>query len=124
KIVEQEPYLVRLMTIATMLLERNTNPGSLLRYKETMLGHVARSGQLIEEKFPILAKGEGNQLIMSIDAMLKGVYQSSTLPPNVKATFDANPHVKMLEINLEEFLTHLVETHLSGLIQRKKNEED
>ena len=111
----QRPHLIRLLGISHSLLEHNTKDSAIIAFKTMTHTNVLKTGTLMESCISFLKAGEGAQLVMSIYTILLGVQQVTDPAPNVVDLIEREPDLKFFNIDLEAYLTAMVETHLKGI---------
>jgi len=113
----QRVHLIRLMGISHILLEHNTKDTAIIAFKTMTQTYVIKTGGLMETCLSFLNPGEGAQLVMAVYTILLGVQQVTDPAPNVVALIEREPELSFFNIDLESYLTYMVETHLTGLSQ-------
>lgn len=81
--LEAQPALVRLLPIASSILEHNIPHGAALAYKEFLLARSGRSAALIEARLPFLAGGGGVTVLLNVYALIVGLGQMADPAPVV-----------------------------------------
>lgn len=80
--------LVRLLPIASSVLEHNIPLATARAYKELLLAHSSRSAALLEARLPALAPGDGMWLLQQVYALIVGLGQMADPAPIVRAALD------------------------------------
>lgn len=85
---ERQGALVRLLPIASSILEHNIPLATARAYKEFLLARSVRSAALLEARLPDLAAGDGMWLLQQVYALIVGLGQMANPAPVVRAALD------------------------------------
>ncbi len=107
--------LTRLLAILHTTLEQNVDFDSTLRFKQFLGTHLLRTGRLLEQALPFLAKGQGSQVLLRIDAFIIGLQHLSNPGPVTRRVLAEVPGMKMFEIDFYHELTQTIQALLYGM---------
>ncbi len=79
--LEERPALVRALAIMHGILEQNVGFGAAMRFKQTLLSRLTRTGSLLEECLPLLGAGDGVRSLLRAHALIVGLWQLSDPAP-------------------------------------------
>lgn len=85
---EAQGALVRLLPIASSILEHNIPLATARTYKEHLLKRSLRSAALLETRLPALAPGDGLWALQQVYALIVGLAQMADPAPVVRAALD------------------------------------
>ncbi|WP_437591896.1 TetR/AcrR family transcriptional regulator [Sorangium sp. So ce1000] len=103
--------MTRLLGILHSVLEQNVSYEAALRFKLSLLGHIERTGVLLERCLPSLAPGHGGPTLIRMYALLIGMRQVCD-PSDVIRDIRSRPDMGLFRINFGEEIrasfTHLL----------------
>lgn len=111
---EQQGALVRLLPIASSILEHNIPLETARAYKELLLARSARSAALLEARLPELAPGDGMWVLQQVYALIVGLGQMADPAPTVRAAL-ADEHLAPLRTAFEPTFRRAIAALLRGL---------
>ncbi|WP_437328485.1 TetR/AcrR family transcriptional regulator [Sorangium sp. So ce381] len=105
--------MTRLLGILHSVLEQNVSYEAALRFKLSLLGHVERTGVLLERCLPSLAPGHGGPTLIRMYALLIGMRQVCD-PSDVIRDIRSRPDMGLFRINFGEEIRASFALLLSG----------
>ncbi|WP_437280735.1 TetR family transcriptional regulator [Sorangium sp. So ce375] len=105
--------MTRLLGILHSVLEQNVSYEAALRFKLSLLGHIERTGVLLERCLPSLAPGEGGPTLIRMYALLIGMRQVCD-PSDVIRDIRSRPDMGLFRINFGEEIRASFALLLSG----------
>lgn len=105
--------MTRLLGILHSVLEQNVSYEAALRFKLSLLGHIERTGVLLERCLPSLAPGHGGPTLIRMYALLIGMRQVCD-PSDVIRDIRSRPDMGLFRINFGEEIRESFALLLSG----------
>jgi AcrR family transcriptional regulator len=102
--LEERPALVRALAIMHGILEQNVGFGAAVRFKQTLLSRLTRTGSLLEECLPLLDAGDGVRFLLRAHALIVGLWQQADTPQCLRAVMQ-RPEMRIFKIDFERQLT-------------------
>lgn len=119
--LEGKTALTRLLAILHTTLEQNVDFSTILRFKQFLLQHLLTTGEALEKSLPFLAKGQGAQVLLRIDALIIGLEHLANPGPVARQALDQMPGKATLEVDFKGELGATVEALLYGLEKIAQN---
>jgi AcrR family transcriptional regulator len=116
----ERPLFVRLLAILHLLLEQNLGPEVTLRFKRTILRHVAQTGFHLEATLPALSPGGGAKLLLTLHALVVGLRQMADPAPGVAAVL-ALDEMAPLRIDFDSQLSRALRALIVGITTTRRN---
>ncbi|HSO53339.1 MAG TPA: TetR family transcriptional regulator [Actinomycetes bacterium] len=120
--VGRHPGLGRLLAVLHGVLERNVDLETARAFKRGLLGHVTRTGALLERTCPFLAPGAGGPggavLLLRVHALAVGIAQMADPPPVVAAVL-GEPGMEIFRVDPGPMLEETLAALLRGLEQTR-----
>ena len=117
----QHPHMLRLMGIAPLMLEHNSDDDAIRAYKEVTLLNLGQTGGIFEAVTDFFPAGSGPQFVLDVYTVILGVHQITNIPQNVAELIEQEPHLNLFNIDQEEYLAHMIGTHLRGLTHENQD---
>jgi len=116
--VGRHPGLTRLLALLHGVLERNVDLDTARAFKRGLLGHVTRTGALLERACPFLARRAGGPggaaILLRVHALAVGIAQLADPPPVVAAVL-GEPGMEMFRVDAGPMLEETLVALLRGL---------
>ena len=120
--VGRHPGLARLLAVLHGVLERNVDLETARDFKQGLLGHVTRTGALLERTCAFLAAGAGGpggaELLLRVHALAVGIAQLADPPPVVAAVL-GEPGMEIFRVDPGPMLEETLVALLRGLEQTR-----
>lgn len=111
--LDRFPRLPALSSILHTVLERNIKEADALAFRQTLLQHVATTGERLEGRLDFLAPGDGARLLLRLHALIIGCWHAATPGPVVRKVL-ARPELSAFRINFSEELENTLVLLLEG----------
>lgn len=111
----QRRNMLRLAVQCHGTLERQVAEDAVLGFKQVTAGGLARLGELVEQRFPRIAKDAGPTLLLQIYALIVGLWQLAEPARSARAILD-RPEFSDLRPDFEHALTGGVTAILQGAL--------
>jgi AcrR family transcriptional regulator len=118
KTLAERPVLRRLMGLLHNTLEKNVDESTVRDFKLNMISLMQPVAKLIEERLPVLEKGEGACFLMRIYALAIGIGQIAS-PPSIVAKVLQAPELACFRIDFEEEFYQCVRLLLAGRLAKQ-----
>jgi AcrR family transcriptional regulator len=112
--LSSRPRLPRLLAILHIVLERNIEHLTALRFKQFLATRTLRTGRLLERRLPFLSEGQGSVLMLRVHALVLGFWQLADASPVVKELLDA-PGLDLFRVDFAESLESSLADLLAGM---------
>jgi AcrR family transcriptional regulator len=118
--VSTRPVYLHLATVLHGVLEHNIEVDECVRFKDTLLGYLARGGALLEQLLPFVRPGEGLRLLLRVHALTIGLWQLGDRSPVVsEAIAQAGGRLDAFRIDFAAELEETLVALLRGMEVRK-----
>lgn len=112
--------LTRLLTIATSVLEQNTDVERIVTFKHRLIELLSDTGKRLEQRLEFLGPGEGAYLLLRIYALIVGVRQWTDPGATAKKALE-RPELAALSFQFEPELRSLILLVLTGLEKQPRS---
>lgn len=114
------PFLVRLMAILNIILEKNIDFKTTSDFKITLHNNIIKTGTLLEQSFSFLKSGDGSKFIMWIYILIIGIQQVSDQSPVAKKVIN-EAGLNIFNINFNDQFLNMIEIIIKGMENKSKN---
>lgn len=112
--LREMPVLVSLLAILGEVLERNLADDEVRAFKLWLVERGGVTGRDLERVLPFLGEGGGLSLLLTLYALVIGLYQLAGPSPVVQRVL-AQPSMKSLRVDFDAELERALRLHLEGL---------
>jgi AcrR family transcriptional regulator len=118
----RHPGLTRLLAVLHGVLEHNVDHDTARAFKQRLLGHVTRTGGLLERTCPFLAPEAGGVggavLLLRVHALAIGIAQMADPPPVVQSIL-GEPGMEVFRVQAGPMLEETIAALLAGMEQMR-----
>jgi len=119
--LEKRPALVRALAIMHGVLEQNVGFGAAMRFKQTLLSRLTRTGSLLEECLPLLGAGDGVRFLLRAHALIVGLWQLADPAPSSRRALE-EPGIEGFRVDFASEFPETMRALLRGM-QRESKEK-
>lgn len=112
--VVEAPALVRLLTIAHAVLERNAGPEAIARLKALLRDRLLAAGAALERALPALPPGAGARALLHGYALIVGLHGLAEPAPAARAALRDNPDLALFAVDFAAELQAALTALLRG----------
>jgi AcrR family transcriptional regulator len=114
-----KPFLIRLMSILNIILERNIDYKTASDFKIKLHDNIIKTGTLLEKCFSFLKPGDGNKFIMWIYILIIGIQQASDPSPVSRKVIN-KAELNLFDINFNDQFFDMLNIIIKGLKNNSK----